>query len=136
MAEGTRGERRGEWHFGWILEGRAIQDVLTGPPLEERRHTGEPAREYGTSVRLYDHRTRAWNVSWFAPVFGGVVHLTGRAVGDEIVLEGSEPDGTRDRWVFSEIAADAFTWSGYESKDLGTTWPLVEQMHVVPRPTR
>ena len=25
-------ERQGEWHFGWVLEGRAIQDVILTPP--------------------------------------------------------------------------------------------------------
>ena len=33
-----------------------------------------------------------------------------------------------DRWVFSDITTDAFVWTGYESKDEGLTWPLVEQM--------
>ena len=33
------GERRraGEWHFGWTLEGRAIQDVWIVPPRGELR---------------------------------------------------------------------------------------------------
>jgi len=33
-------EQRGEWHFGWVLEGRAIQDVILAPPREERHRTG------------------------------------------------------------------------------------------------
>lgn len=129
-------ERRGEWHFGWVLQGRAIQDVLIGPPLEEQRRTGTPAREYGSSFRMYDPRTDTWRVTWFAPVSGTIVDLTARAVGDQIVLEGVEPDGMRDRWVFSDITPDAFTWTGYESKDEGKTWPLVERMLLRHRASR
>jgi hypothetical protein len=69
------GERRGEWHFGWVLQGRAIQDVLISPPLEEQRRAGEPAREYGSTFRLYDPRTDTWRVSYFAPMSGVVVEM-------------------------------------------------------------
>ena len=129
-------ERRGEWHFGWVLQGRAIQDVLIGPPLEEQRRTGEPAREYGSPFRLYDTKTDTWRVTWFAPVSGTIVDLTARRAGDEILLEGVEPDGLLDRWIFSDIMPDAFVWTGYESKDEGRTWPLVERMIVRRRGSR
>lgn len=122
------GEHRGEWHFGWVLQGRAIQDVLIGPPLEEQRRTERAVREYGSSFRLYDPRTDTWRVTWFAPVSGTFVDLTARGVGDRIVLEGAEPGGTLDRWIFSDIEPGAFTWTGYESVDQGRTWPLVERM--------
>ena len=29
-------QRRGEWHFGWALEGRAVQDVWIVPPRGQR----------------------------------------------------------------------------------------------------
>jgi len=29
---GMRRQRKGEWHFGWALQGRAIQDVWIVPP--------------------------------------------------------------------------------------------------------
>jgi hypothetical protein len=122
------GERRGEWHFGWVLQGRAIQDVLISPPLAEQLQTGEPAREYGSSFRLYDPKTDIWRVTWFAPVSGTIVDLTARRDGERIVLEGSEPSGMLDRWIFSDITPDAFTWTGYESTDEGRTWPMVERM--------
>jgi len=123
-------ERRGEWHFGWILEGRAVQDVLLGPPLEERRRTGAPASEYGTTVRLYDPASGTWQVSWFPPVSRNVVHLVARPDGDGILLEGTEADGTLDHWTFTEITPDSFTWTGYESKDEGANWPMIERMLV------
>jgi hypothetical protein len=124
------GERRGEWHFGWVLEGRAVQDVLFGPPLEERGRTGEPAHEYGTTVRLYDPASGTWQVTWFPSVSRKVVHLVARPDGDGILLEGTEADGTLDRWTFTEITTDSFTWTGYESKDGGATWPMIERMLV------
>ena len=124
-----RVERRGEWHFGWILEGRAIQDVLFSPPLDEIL-AGSPAAEYGTTVRLYDASTDTWQVTWHAPVARKTVSLVGRAVGNEIVLEGRQPRGRPCRWVFSEITADAFVWRGYEVSDDGDTWFLDERMLV------
>ena len=129
-------ERRGEWHFGWVLRGRAIQDVLISPPLEEQRSNGTPAHEYGSSFRLYDPRTDTWRVTWFAPVSGVIVDLVAKREGDEIVLEGGEPNGTLDRWIFSDIGPDACTWTGYESKDEGRTWPLVERMKLRRREPR
>lgn len=121
-------ERRGEWHFGWVLQGRAIQDVLISPPLEEQRRTGAAVNEYGSSFRLYDPRMDTWRVTWFPPMGGVVVDLVASRDGDGILLEGSEAGGTLDRWVFSDITPDAFAWTGYESKDEGRTWLLVERM--------
>lgn len=117
-------ELQGEWHFGWVLQGRAIQDVLISP----RREVSEPLREYGSSFRLYDPKTDTWRVTWFAPVSGTIVDLTARRDGDRIVLEGAEPNGTLNRWEFSDISADAFDWAGFESTDGGKTWPLIERM--------
>jgi hypothetical protein len=121
-------ERRGEWHFGWVLRGRAIQDVLISPPLEEQERSGAPEIEYGTTLRQFDPKTETWQISFFAPVYGAVVHLTARPKDDEIVLEGETPDGTSHRWVFSDITSDAFLWSGYESSDGGETWSFVERI--------
>lgn len=121
-------EQRGEWHFGWVLEGRAIQDVIITPPREERRKNGTLAEEYGTTVRFYDPRIDAWWVTFIAPVFGGVVNLIARSVGDEIVLEGRAPDNKLYRWVFSDITDQTFRWRGYLSADEGRTWHMEEEI--------
>jgi hypothetical protein len=128
------GERRGEWHFGWILEGRAVQDVLFGPPLEERARTGAPAHEYGTTIRLYEPSSGTWRVSWYPSLSRNVVHLVARPDGHGIILEGTEADGRLDRWEFRDITPESFTWLGYESKDGGATWPMIERMRVRRRP--
>lgn len=121
-------EHPGEWHFGWVLQGRAIQDVLISPPLEDQRRNGGSARVYGSSFRQYDPTTDTWRVTWFSPTSGTIVDLTARSEDERIVLEGVEPSGMRDRWVFSDVTPDSFTWTGHESVDDGHTWPLVERM--------
>jgi hypothetical protein len=128
--DGTvRARRRGEWHFGWVLEGRVIQDVLISPPRDERAKTGASAHEYGTTVRAYDPVIDGWRITYVAPVFGATVNLIARQHDDEIVLEGRGPDGKRNRWVFSDITDEFFRWRGYESSDEGLTWFMDEEMH-------
>jgi hypothetical protein len=131
----TRAERRGEWHFGWVLQGRAIQDVIISPPLDEIR-AGAPAAEYGTTVRVYDGSSGTWQVTFFAPIAGGKVDLVARAVEAGILLEGRLPTGRLCRWTFSEITAEAFVWRGHESSDEGRTWFLDERMLVRRRRTQ
>jgi hypothetical protein len=124
-----RGERRGEWHFGWALQGRAIQDVIISPPLAEIE-AGAPVAEYATTVRFYDPRIDAWQVTYVAPVAGVTVNLVARGVEDGVVLDGRLPNGNPCRWTFTEIAADGFRWLGYESADDGETWFMDEEMLV------
>jgi hypothetical protein len=124
-ADGTRSEHPGEWHFGWVLEGRAIQDVLISPP----RGAGEPAFEYGTTLRFYDSQTGTWQITWITPVQRAVRRLVARPAGNEIVLEGREPSGRLLRWTFSNITPGTFTWRGFISDD-GTTWHQNEEMHL------
>ena len=111
-----------------MLEGRAIQDVILTPPREERRRTGVPADDYGTAIRFYDPRIDAWRVTALTPVFGVIVNLIARPVGDEIVLEGRAPDNKLYRWIFSDITDDTFRWSGYVSADEGRTWFMEEEI--------
>src|SRR4051812_9118344 len=49
-----------EWHFGWVLEGRAIQDVWIAPK-RRLRVAGETAPgDYGATIRFYDANIGAW----------------------------------------------------------------------------
>jgi hypothetical protein len=59
---GASRRRKGEWHFGWALEGRAVQDVWIVPPRGELR-LGDAAantNSYGTTLRVFDPRIDAW----------------------------------------------------------------------------
>jgi hypothetical protein len=120
-------ESTGEWHFGWILEGRAIADVIISPPREGRA-AGEASRAYDVAVRRYDPKSDTWHVSIAAPIFGVTVNLIAHEHGDEIWLEGPGPQGLPVRWTFSEFSDDRVRWQGYVSKDDGATWIRDEEI--------
>lgn len=122
--DGTRRKSRGEWHFGWVLEGRAIQDVFIAPP-RSARGGGVPAgkrNSYGTTLRVYDPKSDTWSITWISTVNARRTTLTGRKQGEEIVQEGTDEDGDRIRWIFSDITPDSFRWRGEVSHDQGKTW--------------
>ncbi len=116
---------RGEAHFGWVLEGRAVQDVWIMPHRPERTPAPDRiANMYGTTLRAWDPCLQAWRVTWTDPVTGGRDQLIGRRVGDRIVQLGTHADGTPIRWIFSEISDDSFRWTGEALQPDGETWAL------------
>jgi hypothetical protein len=128
--DGTEHRARGEIHFGWILDGRAVQDVWM--TLDERSHRAVPA---GTTIRFYDPKIRAWHSTWIAPSGNVVQNFIARKVKDEIVLEGMTEEGYPERWIFSEITRASFRWRSEETHDHGKTWILTEEMNVQRRGT-
>lgn len=116
---------KGEAHFGWVLEGRAIQDVWIMPPSSSRNSNADRANNmYGTTLRIWDPGLRAWRIRWVNPVNGYEERQTGRRVGDEIVQIGARPDGIPTRWRFTEITPDSFHWMGEAMESDGQTWKL------------
>ena len=115
----------GEAHFGWVLEGRVIQDVWIMPRCSER-HTnlGKANNMYGTTLRAWDSTIQAWRIHWMNPVSGHREQQIGRRVGGDIVQLGARADGTATRWQFKEITADSFHWTGEVLEPDGKTWKL------------
>jgi hypothetical protein len=122
--DGRRTKFVAEWHFGWVLNGRSIQDVLI-----TRTKQGELVG-YGTTVRTYDDRDGKWWIVWQDPLAHEFAVLYARPEGDTIMLEGQWPEspGARFRWVFSRITSSSFRWQGLLSTDDGATWVLAEEM--------
>ena len=112
---------KGEAHFGWVLEGRAVQDTWIIPRQSE---LGQAKNTYGTTLRVWDAALQAWRVTWINPVTGARNELIGRRNGKNIVQVGAHADGTPIRWIFSEITPDSFRWTGEALNPDGKTWRL------------
>ncbi len=119
--DGTETRARGEIHFRWILEGRALQDTFM--MIDERTGTAIPA---GTTLRYYDQEIDAWHSIWFSPRQRVVQSFVARKEEDEIVLRGVTKEGYPERWIFSEISPDSFRWRAVESHDKEKTWLMTE----------
>jgi len=125
-ADGSVTRASGEVLFGWVIDGRAMQDIWIGHP----RSGTANERFIGTSLRFFDARSALWRVVWVAPTAGNVITLQGGAVGDRIVLEGQGSDGSSLRWSFNDIRPDAFVWRGETSRDGGKTWRLTQEQRM------
>jgi hypothetical protein len=109
----------GEIHAGWVLEGRAIQDVWTLPGVF-----------YGTTLRIYDPGIDAWHILWNDPLKQYYTRQIGRACGKDIVQEGKNDAGDVLRWTFTDITPDSFRWLGEALEPDGKTWKLEGEFHV------
>jgi hypothetical protein len=112
--DGSKRQRQGEWHFGWVLEGRAIQDVWIVPRRGALRQgdAAANAHTWGTTLRIYDPRIDAWQIQWTDPVTQNFLSMVGRKEGEDIVQLGSNAVGRPVRWRFSEITPNSFRWRG------------------------
>ena len=116
---------KGEVHFGWVLEGRAIQDTWIMPRRSERcPDQAKTQNMYGTTLRVWDPMLRAWRITWINPVTGQRDEQIGRRIGSDIVQIGTHADGTPTRWRFTEITPDSFHWIGEALESDGNTWKL------------
>jgi hypothetical protein len=117
----------GEWHFAWVLDGRAIQDVWIFPSRAHRT-TQEPWHFYGSTMRWYDPQIDAWHITYVEPTRPFAQRQIGRAVGADIVQIGEDATGVQRRWRFVEITDATFRWIGEVSWDKGASWTLELEM--------
>jgi hypothetical protein len=115
------GEHRGtgEIHAGWVLRGRAIQDVwLLSAPMPVAGNW------YGSTLRVFDPTIGAWRIFWNDPSNNRFLQQIGRAHGNDIVQEGGDEHGRRHRWRFTEVTPDAFHWLGEIAVAPDAPWRL------------
>ena len=118
---GTEKERhiKGEWIFSWVLGGTAVQDVFICPSREERLNSNWPDAEFGTTIRIYNPKTMAWDI--FYGCTGEATRLEARKESENIVL--TEITTQKMKWVFSDITENSFHWQHLRSQD-GTMWKV------------
>ena len=129
-SDGRKETAKAEWHFGWVLAGRAIQDVFVIPRRSDRQNSSWRRPDYGTCLRFYDPSIDGWRVVWISPLHGEILTFTARQVGDEIILAGKDADDSPMRWIFSNITPNYFQWRRVLSTDNGETWQLHKEMFV------
>ena len=97
---------KGEWIFSRVLDGTAVQDIFIVPSRSERLRDKQLDAEYGTTLRIYNPQTMAWDV--FYGCMGEAIRLTARKVEEEIIL--TENTTRKMRYVFSDIKSSSFLW--------------------------
>ena len=95
---------KGEWHFSWVLDGMAIQDVIILPGFE-----------YGTTLRVYNPGTCAWDIAYCYT--GKIMRFEASKRDDIIVLTNIEDE--KRKWVFAKIEDNNFHWQDVIVKDNG-----------------
>ena len=120
--------KKGELFFGWVLDGRAIQDLWIGYPSAPGKE-----RTIGTTIRFFDATTKQWRIVFVGPQYNSLVTAQGGREGDRIVFRGVDGDGMPFRWTFRDITDDSFHWQGELSHDGGKSWKLEEDHHMTRR---
>jgi hypothetical protein len=122
---GGKRHSSGELLFGWIIDGRAMQDIWITYPKD-----GAKDRGIGTSVRFFDTRSKVWRVTFVSPAYDALITVQGGAEGNRIVLRGTDDEGSSLRWSFNDITPNSFVWRGEKSRDGGKKWVLEEEHHM------
>jgi hypothetical protein len=118
---GARHEGEGRIDAGWVLGGRAIQDVwqITSDPLPIA------GKWFGTTLRLFDPALAGWRILWSDPGSHRYYDQVGRADADGIEQLGAGRDGSRSRWTFRDIAPASFHWRAEAASDPLAPWTLL-----------
>jgi hypothetical protein len=124
--DGTTLHRTGEFMVGWIMDGRALQDLWIVDPWGEHKD-----REVYTDVFYFEAKSRTWHAAAVDPQGGSVARFTASEAGNErLVIESKEIDSGDTRWSFNEIRPDSFIWRDEGSSDGGKTWKLRSEYHM------
>ena len=116
---------KAEVHAGWVLEGRAVQDVWIMPRRSDRTaRFDKQFNMYGTTLRVWDPTIEAWRITWLNPAGDHYEQQIGRKIGNDIVQLGTRPNGTTTRWTFTDISPNSFHWLGEALQPDGNTWFL------------
>jgi hypothetical protein len=78
--DGKAIHRTGEFIVGWVMDGRAIQDLWIVNPSGKRSD-----REVYTTLHYFDPKSRTWHATFVDPEHSSIARLHGRAAGKRSV---------------------------------------------------
>ncbi|HEX9464205.1 MAG TPA: hypothetical protein VGB82_16525 [Alphaproteobacteria bacterium] len=126
---GPHRQAEAEWHFDWVLDGKAVQDVWIYPARHVRAgKPPEPWHCWGSTFRYYDPTIDAWHITYFDPSKAFAIRQIGRAAGPDIVQVSEDACGLMRRWRFVDITGQSFRWIGEASWDKGGSWTQEMEM--------
>lgn len=118
--DGTATHRSGEFIAGWVMDGRAIQDLWIVNPSGTHKE-----REVYAFLHWFDPKSRTWRAAFVDPEHGSLAKFTGGPVGnDRYVLETADLGNKQNRWSFNDIGPDSLVFRDESSNDDGKTWRL------------
>jgi hypothetical protein len=118
--DGTATRRTGQMTFGWVLDGRAIQDLWIVDPSGAGKE-----REVYADLHYFDAQSGAWHTVFVDPEHASVLRFTDEAAGDDrIVLDSHDLNDEETRWSFNDIRCGSFGFRSEVSRDGGKTWRL------------
>jgi hypothetical protein len=123
--------RTGQITFGWILDGRAVQDLWIVDPSGPGKD-----REVFTDVFYRDAKSGAWSSVFVDPQeASSATFATIQAADDRLVLESHDLEPAQlHRWSYNDVQADSFVYRDEASTDGGKTWTLKSEYHMSRRP--
>src|ERR1700733_6506583 len=124
--DGKVTHRSGELMVGWVMDGRAIQDLWIVNPSG-----ADKEREVYTDLRYFDPKSGTWPATFIDPMNASIVKFAGGAAGDDrIVLNTPDLDAKDTRWSFNAIRPDSFVFRDEASNDGGKAWRLRSEYHI------
>jgi hypothetical protein len=124
--------RTGELRFGWVMDGRVLQDVWVVDPSGTSQE-----REVYTDLFYFEPKSGSWHAASVDPYAASVATFVGNPIGDDrIVLESRDLEPTQvHRWSFNDIGPGSLVFRDEASSDDGKTWKLKSEYHMKRRGT-
>ena len=117
----------GEWHFGWVLNGLAMQDVWIVPRRSSSTSTHsapiseDEFLEYGTTIRFFVPGEGEYRAVWAGPKQGKSYVFRAKAM--EGRLEMVTREGEREmKWCLTGIGEESFEWREWIREEGGEWW--------------
>jgi hypothetical protein len=125
--DGKAIHRSGELLVGWVLDGRAIEDLWIVYPEQAGKE-----REVYADLRYFDPKSQNWPAIFIDPQAASFATFAGGAAGnDRIVLDSRDlVAGQTRRWSFIDIRGDSLVFRDDASSDGGKTWTLKSEYHM------